>query len=149
MARAACLTGLIKAKMRGKTAILRISSAGQSRYNGTPEIVEAYPSQAVTATIAKRPLLGHVARPCENQKSKYGMKNLCTGSRRKVIATRHKLKILPSRHMTAVCPVCQRAVAIRRLLGVLEFSRHKGSLPAKPVAKKPVKRATKSVKRRK
>jgi ribosomal protein L37AE/L43A len=64
------------------------------------------------------------------------MKTLCPGSRRKVLAARHKLKISPNRHMAAECPVCKRTLAVRRLLGVVEFPRHAKKQLQKPAAKK-------------
>ena len=50
--------------------------------------------------------------------------NLCDGSRRPVRGERHKLKTSPSGHMNAICPVCKRKVTVKRVLGVVEFTRH-------------------------
>lgn len=52
------------------------------------------------------------------------MKNLCDGSRRRVLNGRHQLKSSPSGHMNAKCPVCKRKVSVKRVMGILEFTRH-------------------------
>ena len=52
------------------------------------------------------------------------MKEVCDGSRRPVRGERHKLKTNRSGHMHAVCPVCKRVVPVKRMFGVIEFTRH-------------------------
>ena len=52
------------------------------------------------------------------------MKEVCDGSRRPVRGERHKLKTDASGHMHAVCPVCKRAVPVKKMYGVIEFTRH-------------------------
>jgi hypothetical protein len=53
------------------------------------------------------------------------MNELCEGSRRPVRGTRHHLDASNSGHMTAHCPVCKQQLRVSRVLGVIEFPRHK------------------------
>jgi hypothetical protein len=50
--------------------------------------------------------------------------NPCDGSRQRVLDKRHRLKTSVSGHMKATCPVCKIIVNVRRVFGVVEFSRH-------------------------
>jgi hypothetical protein len=52
------------------------------------------------------------------------MKEVCDGSRRPVRGERHKLKTDSSGHMHATCPVCKRVVPVKKMYGVIEFTRH-------------------------
>jgi hypothetical protein len=53
------------------------------------------------------------------------MNELCEGSRRPVRGSRHQLDASDSGHMTAHCPVCKQQLRVSRVLGVIEFPRHK------------------------
>jgi len=53
------------------------------------------------------------------------MNKLCDGSRRPVRGARHRHKTAPSGHMKATCPVCKRRLTVKRVLGTVEFPRHK------------------------
>lgn len=55
------------------------------------------------------------------------MKNVCDGSRRPVRGSRHQLNTSASGHMKATCPVCKRRLAVKRVLGIVEFPRHENS----------------------
>ena len=55
------------------------------------------------------------------------MKKVCDGSRRPVRGSRHQLKTASSGHMKATCPVCKRRLAVKRVLGIVEFPRHEDS----------------------
>lgn len=66
------------------------------------------------------------------------MKTLCEGSRRPVRGERHQLQSTASRHSSAVCPVCKQRVTVARVLGVMEFPRHRATAVApEPKAAKP------------
>jgi hypothetical protein len=80
------------------------------------------------------------------------MKTLCEGSRRPVRGERHQLQSTASRHSSAVCPVCKQRVTVARVLGVMEFPRHRAtaSTPkaAKPAAPKKPRTPAKTTRKR-
>jgi hypothetical protein len=59
-----------------------------------------------------------------SRRNMMAMNNPCNGSRQRVLAKRHCLNTSTSGHMKAKCPVCRAIVGVRRVFGVLEFSRH-------------------------
>ncbi len=63
------------------------------------------------------------------------MKILCEGSRRPVRGERHQLQSTASRHSSAVCPVCKQRVTVTKVLGVMEFPRHRATASTPKAAK--------------